>query len=453
MAKYREETEIDPQIVVGLDIGTTKIATIIGYKSSDARIDVLGYGKGESTGVQHGLIFNLNKTIEGIITSINTAKSRSNQEIDKVFVGVAGRHIKSLEYKHIITRRNGKEEIIRQEEIDKMIEDLENISVSPGEKVISVIPQRFIIDGVGERETNDPVGELGERILGYFQIITGNEHEIRKIIRCINEANLQVKDIILEPIASALSCLTQEEKKQGVVLVDIGGGTTDVAIYVDGAPVFTRVIPFGGNVITSDIAKICQITEEVAEKLKTTYGTCVVEKSNKNNYITIPQLHQSAPKQISETFLSEIIYSRVQTDILNSVKKAIDESGYTNRIISGIVLTGGGAMLKNIKELCQFTLQKPCRIGIPEIGFVPSIPAELKHPIYATALGLIKYGVEYHEKNGFDMEENLNKVEKKDKIDKKNKRDKVDKKQNDNIFDKISKYVNNLLDNIAEKTS
>ena len=387
----RKEIKEQINIVVGLDIGTTKIAAIIGFLNSEGKIDVMGYGKGESTGVQHGLIFNINKTVDGINVAKNTAISRSNQEFDSVFAGVAGRHINSLEFKHVVTRRNGKEEVIRQEEIDKMVEDLENISVRPGEKIITVIPQRFVIDSI--RETTEPVGELGELVVGYFQIITGNDFEIKKIIRCINECELTVTDIILEPIASAMVCLTQEEKQQGVVLVDIGGGTTDVVIYLDGNPVFTKVIPIGGAVITKDIANVCQIPEDLAEKLKVSYGTCVIEKSNKNNFITIPQFHESAPKQISEPFLAEIIYSRVQMDILNQIQKAITESGYEKRIRTGVVLTGGGSSLRHLKELCQYTLQRNTRIGVPEIGFVNSIPSELKQPMFATSLGLLKHGI------------------------------------------------------------
>jgi len=392
-----KEIKPHPTLVAGLDIGTTKIAAIIGFKNSDGKIDVLGYGKGESTGVQHGLIFNLIRTVDGINVAKNMAYTRSNQEFSSVYAGVAGRHINSLEFKHAITRRNGKDEIIQQEEIDKMVEDLENISVRPGEEIITVIPQRFAIDSI--RETVDPVGEVGEVLMGYFQIITGNQAEIKKIFRCINDANLNVNDIILEPIASSMVCLTQEEKQQGVVLVDIGGGTTDVVIYLDGNPVFTKVIPIGGSIITKDIASVCQIPEDMAEKLKVSYGTCVVEKSNKNNFITIPQFHESAPKQISETFLAEIIYSRVQMDILTQIKKVIAESGFEKKILAGVVLTGGGSSLRHLKDLCQFTLGKNTRIGFPNIGMVNSIPSELQQPMYATALGLLKYGIIKEETN------------------------------------------------------
>lgn len=401
-----EYDDTDPKIVVGLDIGTTKIATIIGYKSEN-KIDILGYGRGESTGVQHGLIFNINKTVEGINISKEQAENRLGSKVDTVYVGVAGRHIRSMEYKHVLTRLNGKNSIIRQDEIDNMQEDLRHISVAKGEKIITVIPQRYIIDH--SRETYEPVGELGELIEGYFQIVTANEDEIRKILLCVESAGLKANNIILEPIASGLACVSEEEKKQGVALVDIGGGTTDVAIYHKGHPVFTCVIPIGGTIITKDIVSVCRIPEELAEKLKKNCGTCIVEKSNSNNYVTLPQMHAIQSRQISETHLAQIINKRVQIDILDHVKEAIDRSGYADKLNAGVVLTGGGSTLRHIKELCEYTLQKPVRIGIPEFGFVHSIPNELKHPMYSTSLGLLKYGIEEQDsmRDTNDEEDNI----------------------------------------------
>lgn len=436
MAKKKSNlSENEPKIVVGLDIGTTKIATIIGYESSDGKIEILGNGKAESTGVQHGLIYNLNKTIEGIKLSVNIAEARANCEVCEVYVGVAGRHINSAEYRHNLLRKRGKEEVIRQEEIDTMRDELKEISVGIGETIIDVIPQKFMIDGNKEREITDPVGELGERIVGLFQIITGNEAEIRKIVRCVEDSGLKPLDIILEPIASSLVCLTHEEKKQGVALIDIGGGTTDIAIYVEGNPVYTKVIPFGGNVITKDISSVCQITEELAEKLKVNHGTCVVEKCNANNYITIPQYQNTDPIQISEHYLAKIIYSRVQADILDNVKRAIDESGYSRKIMN-IVLTGGGATLRHIKELAQFTLQKPTRIGIPEIGFL-SLSSELKHPMYSTSLGLLKHGTLRKGSSIQNMPFTPN--------------DPDQEKLGVGVFKQIKDYFGNLLNNFSEK--
>ena len=201
----------DSEIFVGLDIGTTKIVTVVGHANEDGKVEVLGYGKTESTGVQHGLIRNIIKTVDGIKKSLEIAQEHSNEQIESIYAGIAGRHIKSSEYKHEIKRFNGKETIIQQEEIDKMLQDMEGILLPAGEKIITIIPQRFVIDN--ERETNEPVGEMGELVIGYFQIITGDENEIKKIVRCVNEAEINVEDIILEPIASGLACLSDEEKR------------------------------------------------------------------------------------------------------------------------------------------------------------------------------------------------------------------------------------------------
>ena len=462
--KEEEKTDM-PNIVVGLDIGTTKIATIIGYKADD-KIDIIGHGKGESTGVQHGLIYNINKTVDGINISKELAESRtSGITVNRVYVGVAGRHIKSIEYKHVLTRINGKNFVIKQEEIDRMLNDLYNISVPSGERIITVIPQHYVVDK--EIDTTEPVGMLGELIEGYFQLITGNESEIKKILLCVENAGLSAEDIILEPIASGLSCLSEEEKNQGVALVDIGGGTTDLAIYCDGSPVFTKVIPIGGTIITRDIATVCQITEELAEKLKVTCGTCIVEKSNSNHFITLPQFHAAQPpQQINETYLAKIINMRVQNDILDQVKREIENSGYADRLRAGVVLTGGGSTLKHIKELCQYTLQKPVRIGIPEYGFVRNIPTDLKHPMYSTALGLLKYGIamaEKKEEKGSDEDKTTDiPVTPNKTADKKNEQ-KEEKKQNKKkkqdpetglgMADYIMKKIQEFFEGLLDKTS
>ncbi len=462
--KEEEMTDL-PNIVVGLDIGTTKIATIIGYQGDD-KIDIIGHGKGDSTGVQHGLIYNINKTVDGINVSKEQAEKRTDcYKVNKVFVGVAGRHIKSIEYKHVLTRINGKNFVIKQEEIDRMLKDLYNISVPSGERIITVIPQHYVVDK--EIDTTEPVGMLGELIEGYFQLITGNESEIKKILLCVESAGLKAEDIILEPIASGLSCLSEEEKNQGVALVDIGGGTTDLAIYYEGSPVFTKVIPIGGTIITRDIATVCKITEELAEKLKITCGTCIVEKSNSNHYITLPQFHAAQPpQQINETYLAKIINMRVQNDILDQVKREIENSGYADKLRAGVVLTGGGATLRHIKELCQYTLQKPVRIGIPEYGFMRNIPNDLKHPMYATALGLLKYGImkteqaeeeESDRKTTPEVEEPVVKVkkpEKKPEAEKKPKKKKnEDDEFNSGITNFIMRKIQEFFDGLLDKTS
>lgn len=384
----------EPRIVAALDIGTTKIATIVGYQNEEGQIEVLGYGKNVSTGVQHGAIINLNKTTNDIMKSTEQAKLNSGQAFDDVYVGVAGKHIRCFFQNHSIRRDNGREDIIQQSEIDAMMAGVANTPMRLGEQIVEIIPQQFVIDK--QEPTTEPVGQLGEIIEGEFQIVTGNQDEIRKIVRCTNDAGYEATEIILEPMASGLSCLTQEDRQNGVVLVDIGGGTTDVIVYYDGAPVYTEVIPFGGNVITQDIAQVCAIPYDLAEQIKVQHGTCIVEKSNKDNTIIIPQrmgVPGGKAPEISETYLANIIALRVIESIINNVKAAIDASKYKNKLMNGIVITGGGASLRDLKDLFQFELLLTTRIGVPIYGFSRTTQSELRHPMFATAMGLLKYGI------------------------------------------------------------
>ncbi|MCQ2285466.1 MAG: cell division protein FtsA [Bacteroidales bacterium] len=384
-----KNTTLQPEIYVGLDIGTTKIATVVGFKNSEDKIEVLGFGTAKSTGVQHGDVQNLKKTIDGICQSVIMAEERADVDIESVYVGVAGRHIKSTEYSLSIKRKNSMD-FVEKEEIDKMMGTLHNVILPLGQQIITVIPQNFIIDGV---ETTDPIGHVGNIIEGHFQVVTGNEPEITKIIRCVKEAQLEPAEITLEPLASGLACLDQSEREQGVVLVDIGGGTTDVAIYYNGNPVHTEVIPFGGNSITNDIVNVCRITDELAEKLKKGYGTCIEDKSNKNNMISIPQGQGMQPIQIAESYLAKIINARVMDSIINKVKEVILRAPYKGRLNRGVVLTGGGAELRHLKELFQYELALPVRIGKPIYGFVNTTQTEVTKPMYATAMGLLKYAI------------------------------------------------------------
>ncbi len=386
-------------IIVGLDIGTTKVATIIGYLNNRGKIEILGHGKSASKGVEFGLIQNLLKAQESIRTSVQVACSHARMdEIRSVYAGIAARHIRTGNCKHYIFRSNHNA-LITQEELDSMKRDVENIALPPDQRIIAIIPQKYVVEDSADgasHESLDPVGELGSKITGYYQVITGNYHEIKKIDTCISNVNIETEELILEPIASGLSCLTEDERQRGVALIDIGGGTTDMVIFQNGHPKFCKVIPFAGSVITKDIANVCNIPEDTAEELKINHGSCIPSKSNPNRVSTILRPHQQTPLRITDEQLARIIYSRVHNDILGFVKKELENSGCMKMLQNGagLVLTGGGAKLRHLVELCQFDLGLNTRIGIPGIGFADSLSNELKQPLYSTSLGLLKYGIE-----------------------------------------------------------
>lgn len=373
-------------LVVALDIGTTKIVMVAGLLRPDGKVEVCGNSKTPSIGVEFGSVINVTDTVNSINEAKRMLEKDLNIEISQVYVGIAGRHIRSRVYSHSILRTGGNEKIVEETEIDKMTRDVEKLSYND-ETIITVIPQKYIVN---EIETLKPVGTLGERVEGKFQVITGFKNEIFKIGLCLQQAELKEKKIILEPMASGLACLTEEQKRQGVALIDIGGGTTDIVIFVSGVPVFTSVIPLGGQVITHDIESL-GLTNEQAEMVKIKHGTCYVANANKNNNITIPSLWggNSDNSIFSELLLAKVINARVEKDILGAVKAELIRSGYDSKIKS-VILTGGGALLRDIRSLSEFVLLKKTRIGIPDTGF--GCDSNLKDPTYSTALGLLKFG-------------------------------------------------------------
>ena len=422
-------------IVVGLDIGTTKVATIVGYLNNKGKIEILGHGKSASKGVEFGLIQNLLKAQESIRTSVQLASSHARMdEITNVYAGIAARHIRTANCKHYIFRTNHNA-LITQEELDSMKHDVENIALPPDQQIIAIIPQKYVIEDSADgasHESLDPVGEIGTKITGYYQIITGNIQEIKKIDTCISSSNIHTEELILEPIASGLSCLTEDEKQRGVALIDIGGGTTDMVIFQNGHPKFCKVIPFAGSVITKDIANVCNIPEDTAEELKINHGSCIPEKSSSSRVSTILRPHGQPPLKITDEQLAKIIYSRVHKEILGIVKAELEKSGCMKMLQNGagLVLTGGGAKLRHLVELCQFDLGLNTRVGIHGIGFADSLSNELKQPLYSTALGLLKYGIE-NETRDFqpaDNEEEMNVNRPEDHVEKRERKNREGKK-------------------------
>jgi len=380
-------------IIVGLDIGTTKIAAIVGRRNEHGKIEILGSGKAESIGVKRGVVSNIESTVQSIKKAIEEAESKSNVKIDYVNVGIAGQHIKSLQHRGIIIRKNIDDEI-NQKDVDDLLESMRNLNMSPGEEIIDVIPQEYIIDG--ETGIREPVGMLGNSLEANFHIIIGQTTAAKNIYKCVRKSELDIVDLILEPIASAKAVLSDEEKEAGVALVDIGGGTTDVAIFHDGIIRHTAVIPFGGDVITEDVKEGCSIIKKHAEELKVKFGSALASENKEEEVVAIPGLRGRPPKEITLKNLASIIQARIE-EIIEHVYFEIKNSGYENKLIAGIVLTGGGSLLKHIAQLTEFMTGMDTRIGYPNEHLAEGTPEELASPTFSTGIGLVIEGLERYD--------------------------------------------------------
>lgn len=375
-------------IVVGLDIGTTKIAVVVGRENENGKIEILGFGTSESIGVKRGFVSNIEQTIESILKAVKKAEDVYGQKISVVQVGIAGQFIKSIQQYGSLIRKNLDDEI-SQDDITMMTENMHSLIMNPGEEIIDIIPQEYTIDG--EAGVINPIGMAGISIETYFHIITAQASAIRNISKCVMRAGLTLDNLILEPIASAEAVLSEEEKEAGVVLVDIGGGMTDIAIFHNGIIRHTAVIPFGGEIITEDIKEGCTIIKKYAEDLKVKFGS-VLSNAGEDEIVSIPGLRGRPHKEISIKNLSSIIQARME-EILEQVDTEIANSEYGKKLIAGIVLTGGGSLLKHIKQLTEFVTGLDTRIGYPNEYLAPNTDKELDNPIYSTAIGLVKKGI------------------------------------------------------------
>jgi cell division protein FtsA len=377
------------EIIVGLDIGTTKIACIVGQRNEFGKIEILGIGKSESIGVTRGVVTNIEKTVTSIRAAVEQAEASSGVQIRVVNVGIAGQHIKSLQFNGMRTRRNIDEEITRQD-IDALVEDMFKLNMLPGEEIIHALPQEFTVDQ--EAGIKDPVGMSGVRLQANFHIITGQVTAIRNIYKCVTKAGLQIDQLTLEPLASSAAVLSDEEKEAGIALVDIGGGTTDIAIFQDGIIRHTAVIPFGGNVITDDIRQGCTIMKNQAEQLKVKFGSALAIENKETDIVVIPGLKGREPKEISLRNLSHIIQARME-EILEHVHYEIRNSGFEKQLIGGIVLTGGGAQLKHMKQLVEYITGMDCRIGYPNEHVSKAPNENMLVPAMSTGVGLVIHGL------------------------------------------------------------
>lgn len=437
---------------VGLDIGTTKIVAIIGKKNEYGKIEVLGIGKSKSLGVHRGVVNNITQTIQSIQQAVEEAEMNSGLKIGSVVVGIAGQHIRSLHHSDYITRADS-EEVINEDDLDTLCNQVYKLVMLPGEEIIHVLPQEYKVDG--QAEIKEPIGMYGGRLEANFHVVVGQVSSIRNVGRCIKSAGLDLGNITLEPLASSEAVLSKEEKEAGVALIDIGGGTTDLAIFKDGIIRHTAVIPFGGGVITEDIKEGCSIIEKQAELLKMKFGSAWPGENKDNEIVSIPGLRGREPKEITLKNLSKIIHARV-VEIIEQVYVEIKNYGHEEqkkKLIAGIVLTGGGSQLKHLKQLVEYITGMDTRIGFPNEHLAGDSDSEIASPLYATAVGLLMNAVQNETKPKPSMGEiGETDVEIEDELvlagDESEKSAKgVQKNERKSVFDKWSEKLKDFLDN------
>ncbi len=381
------------EIVAGLDIGSTKIACIVGRKNEYGKVEILGLGRSDSLGVNRGVVENIQDTVDSIIKAVNEASKASDIDIKLVNVGIAGQHIRSLQHRGNIMR-NSLEDEINQDDVNNLIENMYKLVLPPGEEIIHAIPQDFIIDN--QQRTRKPLGMSGICLEANFHIITGQVAAAKNIEKCVKKAGLEISSMILEPLASAESVLSSEEKEAGVALVDMGGGTTDIAIFQDDIIRHTAVIPLGGNVITDDVKEGCSIIRSQAEELKKMFGSALASENKDEEIISIPGIRGRGAKEISRKNLAHIIQARME-EIIEHVLYEIKNSGFEKKLIAGIVLTGGGSQLRHAAQLTEFITGMDTRIGYPNEHLAKTLSGESGSPMHATGIGLVIKGLDSKE--------------------------------------------------------
>ncbi len=429
---------MENNIVAAIDIGTTKIVTIVATRNEKNKISILAMSKAESRGVKRGTVLNFEDTVNAIQKTVDEVTEKTGKPLSEVFVGIAGQHVKSIRNRGYINRDSDEE--ITRADIQELTDDMYKIPVDVGEEIIHVLPQNFIVDN--EHNIKNPVGMPGKRLEANFNIVIGQVSSAKNIEKCISRVGLIVRDLVLEPIASAEAVVTEDEKEAGVALIDIGGGTTDLAVYYDGIIRHTAVIPFGGNVVTEDIKQGCSILMRQAELLKIQFGSALGAIAPDDKVVTIPGISGREPKEISFRNLAYIIQSRME-EIIDAASFEIENSGFSDQLSAGIVLTGGGALLNHLSQLVKFRTGHDVRIGLPNEHLAGDPDDEVNHPMFSTAVGLILKGFEQNDKDGRDyIEPPVEKIE--------NEADPVPEEKkhltSKNIFDNLKKHITKIFE-------
>jgi cell division protein FtsA len=378
MAKAKRD-----ELIVGLDIGTTKIACIVGEVTDDG-IDIIGIGTAASRGIRKGVVVNIDATVQSIEKAVEEAEHMAGCEITTVFAGIAGGHIKGLNSHGTVAVKDRE---VRGGDVDRVIESAKAVAIPMDREIIHVLPQEYIVDE--QDGIREPLGMAGVRLEAKVHIVTAAVTSAQNIVKCCNRCGLSVSDIVLEPLASAEAVLHEDEKELGVVLVDIGGGTTDIAIFTEGAIVHTGVLPLGGNHLTNDIAVGLRTPLDAAEKIKQKYGCALTTLVNSDETIEVPSVGGRQPRVLARSVLVDIINPRVE-EIFEHVRKEIAKSGFEDLLASGVVLTGGSTILEGMTELAEEVIGLPARRGLPRnIGGLVDV---VRVPTFATGVGLVQYG-------------------------------------------------------------
>lgn len=424
--------------LAAVDIGTTKIVSIVGKQTENKKLEILGMSKSVSKGVKRGVVMNIEETVNAIGSTVSEVKKQTGINFKDVFVGIAGQHIKSVRNRGYFNRDSYDDEITKVD-IQRLIDDMYKIPIQAGEEIIHVLPQNFIVDN--ETGVKNPVGMSGKRLEGNFHIVIGQIASARNISKCINRVGLNVEELILEPLASSEAVLTEDEKEAGVALVDIGGGTTDIAVFYDDIIRHTAVIPFGGNVVTKDIKEGCSILSRQAESLKITFGSALGDLAQEDKIVTIPGISGRDPKEISFKSLAYIIQSRME-EIIDSAMFEIENSGVLDKLSAGIVFTGGGALLRHLPQLVKFRTGLDVRIGYPVEQLATESIEEVNQPMYSTSVGLLLKGYENKRKQSIMEEEELSQEMEAEEV----KKEEVKSKPKAGIFKELKERIGDIFD-------
>ena len=375
--------------IAAIDIGTSKIVAIIGKKNPEGRVEIAGLGNVAAKGVKRGVVLNIEETSNSIRKAMDTAQDQAGVEVENVLVGISGQHIKSIKnrgYKYI----DNDDQEVTQADVDQLTNEMYKLPMDEGMEIIHVIPQSYVVDS--ETDIQQPVGMFAKRLDGNFHVIIGHIGSAKNIVKCVQRAGFEVQRLIFEPLASSDAILTEEEKEAGVALIDIGGGTTDIAVYYDNILRHTAVIPYGGFIVTKDIREGCSILQKHAEQLKLQFGSALADLTPENKVVTIPSVIGTDSKEISFKSLAYIIQARM-SEILAAINFEIENSGYAYNLNAGAVLTGGGALLKNLTHLVNYELSYDARVGVPKASFIGDGDIKIELPGFSTSVGLLRKGL------------------------------------------------------------